>query len=152
MSLLSDHARLTLVRLLKVAYPHASFPDGPYERTAEAVLAAAAADPRQLAQLLQGLSDLNMLSRCRSSSSATTSRSRCSAASKARAFFANVPAAAVVALYDDHEVWELLGYEGASFDQGGYLNRGFNDLDWLPEPKRSRVLIVRVLSVDALRL
>ena len=42
---------------------------------------------------------------------------------------------AVVALYDDREVWELLGYEGPSFDQGGYLNRGFDDLDWLPEPR-----------------
>jgi hypothetical protein len=29
----------------------------------------------------------------------------------------------------------LLGYEGPSFDKGGYLNRGFNDLDWLPDPR-----------------
>ena len=29
----------------------------------------------------------------------------------------------------------VLGYEGASFDKGGYINRGFNDLDWLPEPR-----------------
>ena len=41
----------------------------------------------------------------------------------------------VVALYDDHEVWELLGYEGPSFDKGGYLHRGFDDLDWLPDPR-----------------
>jgi hypothetical protein len=32
-------------------------------------------------------------------------------------------------------VWDLLGYEGPSFDKGGYLHRGFNDLDWLPEPR-----------------
>ena len=42
---------------------------------------------------------------------------------------------AVVGIYDDHEVWERLGYEGASFDQGGYLHRGFDDLDWLPDPR-----------------
>ena len=42
---------------------------------------------------------------------------------------------AVVALYNDQETWETLGYEGASFDQGGYVNRGFNDLDWLPDPR-----------------
>ena len=29
----------------------------------------------------------------------------------------------------------MLGYEGTSFDKGGYVNRGFNDLDWLPEPR-----------------
>ena len=38
-------------------------------------------------------------------------------------------------LYDDPEVWAALGCEGSSFDKGGYINRGFNDLDWLPEPR-----------------
>ena len=50
-------------------------------------------------------------------------------------FFALVHATTVVALYDDHEVWDLLGYEGSSFDKGGYLDRGFDDLDWLPDPR-----------------
>ena len=29
--------------------------------------------------------------------------------------------------------WELLGYEGSSLEFGGYINRGFNDINWLPE-------------------
>ena len=29
--------------------------------------------------------------------------------------------------------WELLGYEGSSLEFGGYMNRGFNDIDWLPD-------------------
>ena len=37
-------------------------------------------------------------------------------------------------LYDDVEVWQAFGYEGASVHLGGYVKRGFNDLDWLPEP------------------
>ncbi len=39
---------------------------------------------------------------------------------------------AINALYSDPGVWELYGYEGPSFPHGGYLNRGFDDLDWLP--------------------
>lgn len=35
-------------------------------------------------------------------------------------------------LYDDIEVWAAFGYEGASVHRGGYVARGFNDLDWLP--------------------
>jgi hypothetical protein len=35
-------------------------------------------------------------------------------------------------LYDDIEVWAAFGYEGASVHLGGYVGRGFNDLDWLP--------------------
>ena len=50
-------------------------------------------------------------------------------------FFQLIRSVAVVSLYNDHEVWDLLGYEGESFSQGGYLDRGFDDLDWLPTPR-----------------
>ncbi len=39
---------------------------------------------------------------------------------------------AVRYLYDDVEVWAAFGYEGASVHLGGYVKRGFDDLDWLP--------------------
>ena len=29
--------------------------------------------------------------------------------------------------------WELLGYEGSSLEFGGYIGRGLDDIDWLPE-------------------
>ena len=37
----------------------------------------------------------------------------------------------LVTLYNNKEVWPKFGYEGASADKGGYINRGFNDIDWL---------------------
>ena len=46
-------------------------------------------------------------------------------------FFAKIRAGMVTGLYNQKEVWTLLGYEGSSFEHGGYLERGFNDLDWL---------------------
>ena len=49
-------------------------------------------------------------------------------------FFGFIRRTTVLHLYDDHEVWEALGYEGESFSKGGYLHRGFDDLDWLPDP------------------
>jgi len=27
-------------------------------------------------------------------------------------------------------VWSKFGYEGSSWEQGGYINRGFNDVTW----------------------
>ncbi|MFC6494551.1 hypothetical protein [Ancylobacter dichloromethanicus] len=50
------------------------------------------------------------------------------------AAFRLVQRSAVRFLYDDVEVWQAFGYEGASVHLGGYAARGFNDLDWLPEP------------------
>jgi hypothetical protein len=38
----------------------------------------------------------------------------------------------MLTLYNNPDVWPKFGYEGASADKGGYINRGFNDIDWLP--------------------
>jgi hypothetical protein len=38
----------------------------------------------------------------------------------------------ITGLYGDKAVRNLLGYEGSSVEFGGYLERGFDDLDWLP--------------------
>ncbi len=50
------------------------------------------------------------------------------------AFGAELLSALTLATVTRPEVWEIAGYEGESFTRGGYLLRGFNDLDWLPEP------------------
>ena len=124
---LSAEQVATLVRLLRVAYPHPSFPDGPYQRTAKSVQDA---DTDHL--LAAGLSELDDLAGghfgALSDAEATAAIERIADG----AFFKLVHSTTVVALYDDREVWDLLGYEGPSYDKGGYLNRGFDDLDWLP--------------------
>jgi hypothetical protein len=33
----------------------------------------------------------------------------------------------------DPALWETLGYQGSSIEHGGYLYRGFDDIDWLPQ-------------------
>ena len=49
------------------------------------------------------------------------------------AFFQFVLNECLNGLYRHPRTWELLGYEGSSLEFGGYINRGFNDIDWLPE-------------------
>ena len=48
------------------------------------------------------------------------------------AFFQKLKGHLVVAFYDNKAVWPLFGYEGSSYEKGGYLDRGFDDIDWLP--------------------
>ena len=48
-------------------------------------------------------------------------------------FFKKVRADLVVSLYNQHEIWPKFGYEGSSAVYGGYVTRGFNDIDWLPK-------------------
>jgi hypothetical protein len=48
-------------------------------------------------------------------------------------FFGRLRGDLVVSLYNQPEVWAKFGYEGPSWEKGGYLTRGFDDIDWLPK-------------------
>lgn len=46
-------------------------------------------------------------------------------------FFQTVRGGLVTGLYNQKAVWPLFGYEGESYSEGGYIERGFNDINWL---------------------
>jgi hypothetical protein len=50
---------------------------------------------------------------------------------EASTFFQTVRAGLVTGLYNQKAVWPIFGYEGESYSQGGYINRGFDDINWL---------------------
>ena len=52
-------------------------------------------------------------------------------AMEATPFFQTIRAGLVTGLYNQKEVWPIFGYQGESYSQGGYMTRGFNDIDWL---------------------
>jgi hypothetical protein len=137
---LGDDGRRNLVRLLRAAYPHPRFPDGPYERTADAVIGQAGDDLWQRLALTQGLAALDARAASVSEGRSFADLDEEAALGLLRRigdaeFFRFIRSVAVVTLYDDAEVHQLLGYEGPSFEQGGYLHRGFDDLAWLPTPR-----------------
>ena len=51
-----------------------------------------------------------------------------------RPFFNTVRGQCVTSLYDNDMAFAVFGYEGACFEKGGYIQRGFQDLKWLPAP------------------
>jgi len=46
-------------------------------------------------------------------------------------FFQTVRGGLVTGLYNQQELWPLFGYEGEAYSKGGYIERGFNDIEWL---------------------
>tara|TARA_Y200000002_G_scaffold115924_1_gene94894 strand:- start:199 stop:780 length:582 start_codon:yes stop_codon:yes gene_type:complete len=121
-----------LMKMVRTLYPHDRFPDGPYIRTTDDVINKGNSSPENAIMLQEGIDQLK---------SDNFSKLDMEEATKyltkmgRTAFFEHVRGTTTVTLYNDKEVWEILGYEGYSSDQGGYINRGFNDLDWLPEPR-----------------
>jgi hypothetical protein len=123
----------TVAALARTLYPHVALPDSVYARVPAKIDEAAREDAAQARMVAQGVADLDGRG-----SQPFTQRSAEQQLADAKAiagseFFELVRSTAVVEIYSDASTWKLLGYEGASFRQGGYLDRGFDDLDWLPE-------------------
>jgi hypothetical protein len=133
-AVIGEGADRTLLRVLRVMYPHDGFPDGPYERTRDALLTDAAASPRLAGVIAQGVRDLDTLGERSFADLSTDEATALLERMEGSVFFEAVRSRAIATLYDDREVWTLLGYEGPSYDLGGYVGRGFDDLAWLPEP------------------
>jgi hypothetical protein len=125
----------TLTVMVRAMFPHARFPDGPYERTAAAIAEAARSDLRMRAQLEQGMRELDVAGGAPFAELAPQAALEVLRGMSGTAFFEAVRSKTILTLYNDPEVWSILGYEGPSFEQGGYLHRGFDDLDWLPDPR-----------------
>jgi hypothetical protein len=122
----------TLTAMIRRMFPHDGWPDGPFQRAAEAIRKTATADARNEAQLTAGLAELEARGFAAMDADAALAHLKAISGSS---FFGFVRANVVTTLYDDREVWKLLGYEVDSFAQGGWIDRGFDDLDWLPEPR-----------------
>ena len=120
-----------LVKMIREVYPHDRFPDGPYERTADDVINKGNADDKKM-MFSKGIEDLKKAKYVNLNFEKATKYLK---KIEKTDFFQHVRGTSTVTLYNDKEVWKLLGYEGYSFDKGGYINRGFNDLDWLPDPR-----------------
>jgi len=45
--------------------------------------------------------------------------------------FETIRSGLIVSLYNNPEVWPIFGYEGESYSKGGYIKRGFDDIDWI---------------------
>jgi hypothetical protein len=48
-------------------------------------------------------------------------------------FFEDMRAATVLHPYSNPDVWAHFGYQGPSAHLGGYINRGFDDIPWVPD-------------------
>lgn len=117
-----------LVELANALYPHDGLNQSCYARTAALVMSEALSDPHLALLLRSGIADFT----AGGPKDDVTGWLESQVGTR---FFEFVQRRTCFHLYDDREVWQIFGYPGSSFERGGYLTRGFNDLDWLPEPR-----------------
>lgn len=134
---LSRESFATLVKMARDIYPHDKIADK-YYAVVIAGLDKAAKDDAALKTLLEdGVTELDKKAAGLKNGGgygATSSEDERVAILKeieTTPFFQKVRGTMITGLYNNKELWPHFGYEGASADKGGYINRGFGDIDWL---------------------
>ena len=121
----------TLIQMARDIYPHDKIADRIY------AIAVKGYDTAEQAEFVEaGIAELNATAQAQGHDSYLAAgwedeRVRVLRALEDTVFFQTIRAGLVTGLYNQKEIWPLFGYEGESFSKGGYLERGFNDIDWL---------------------
>jgi hypothetical protein len=127
------HPRLVeqLVSIYRTMFPHHGVPDEFYEHVVRKLDDKAAQDQDLSRFLSEGVEALNR--QAGSTWTGLSEEARLKALKRAQqtAFFQRLRLDFVLYFYSNPAIWPRFGYEGPSNDQGGYLYRGFNDIDWI---------------------
>lgn len=126
----------TLVQMSRDIYPHRRLEDTFYAAAVATLDKATTTDAAVQALLEAGVAALDTAStgapsgtyRGLSSAEARVAQLQAIATSP---FFQKVRGNLMTGLYNNKALWPLFGYEGESASKGGYLHRGFNDINWL---------------------
>lgn len=135
-TVLSPDAGKVLLVMARDIFPHDKLAEKYYMHAIEPYDTAAAKDPILKKLLTDGIALLNASSQKMMGKSYTAipdelSRVAVLKSIESTPFFQKIRGDLVTGLYNNKEVFKLLGYEGSSWEKGGYINRGFNDIDWL---------------------
>jgi len=120
---------VTLLAAARTIAPHDKLEDAAYAFVIRALDTAAAKDEALHKQLEEGVASLG------AGFAGAPEDERVEALRKLEPtpFFQNLRVQTLQVLYSTPLAYACFGYEGEAFSKGGYLQRGFNDLHWLPD-------------------
>ena len=126
-----------LLQTGKVLYPHKGLPDAVYALLAKDLDEAAGKDPKTAQMLGEGIAALDKATRGSFVTASDAKKLEAVKSLEGTPFFNTVRGQCITSLYNNDMAFAHFGYPGPSWDKGGYINRGFNDLKWLPDPPAS---------------
>ncbi len=133
LSTLDERSGKVLLAVTRQIFPHATLDDAVYSFVVRDLdKAAAAAEVKKL--LVDGIAALDAAAN--GDFLTLNDEARLAEVTKIarNPFFEKIRGTAVVSLYNNELAFAHFGYEGEAFSKGGYLERGFNSLTWLPAP------------------
>jgi hypothetical protein len=133
---LSKDSFATLLKMARDIYPHDKIADKYYAAVIDSLDKAAKDDAALKTLLEDGVAQLNEKAaglKHGGYASIASEEERVAILKEIETtpFFQKLRGTMVTGLYNNKELWPHFGYEGASADKGGYISRGFGDIDWL---------------------
>jgi hypothetical protein len=125
-----------LLQMGKVLYPHKGLPDAVYAILVKD-LDGGASDVKTMQLLADGIAALDKAAGGSFVGAGGAQKLAAVKSLEGTPFFAKVRGQCITSLYDNDMAWAHFGYPGSSWEKGGYITRGFNDLKWLPDPPAS---------------
>lgn len=133
-----------LLRMAKDIYPHDDFlDDKPYLDVVNSTIKEAQGDTALKKMLVDGIDNLNKSSQQIHGKPYVDVPSYGSREALLRSveltdFFQKIRGGLLFGLYNNKALFPKFGYEGSSWEEGGYIDRGFSDMTWLPEDPRQQ--------------
>ncbi len=132
---LDEHTAKTLAVMSRYLYPHKVIADDQYSKTVEGFDQKASKDPAFARLLREGVASLDAAAQGKWLEASDDAKLQALKSIDTTPFFQTIRGTLIGAAgpYNLPDVWKQFGYEGSSWQFGGYLNRGFNDIAWLPK-------------------
>lgn len=130
---LKPETMATLIRMARDTYPHDQLADRYYAIAVKGHDAKAGSDAAYKSMIEDGVADLNSRAGPAGYRGLDWEDDRVAILRDIEdsPFFQAVRSDLVTSLYNQKEVWPFFGYEGESYSKGGYIERGFDEIEWL---------------------
>ncbi|WP_299918012.1 gluconate 2-dehydrogenase subunit 3 family protein [uncultured Roseobacter sp.] len=128
-----------LLRMVQDIYPHTDLLSiDVYQAIADGVSAGADADEANATALKAGLDEVDTQAQALFGASYVDiedddAREGILRTFQNEGFFQGIRWAAYFGIYNNPDVWPKFGYQGSSVEHGGYIDRGFSDITFVPE-------------------
>ena len=129
----SDGNAGDLTRMARLLFPHDGIDDAVYAEVIDSILTDSANDAAMLNMLNEAVAALNAAQNGDWFEAGVDEQIAAMQAVEGEAFFAAILGNVQARFYNHPKVWKLISYPGSSVEFGGYVDRGFDDIDWLPE-------------------
>ena len=129
---IAPHGKELLRRFARHLYPHDDVADEVYSELIDRLVAGGDADSPFNQALREGVASLDAARETQWLSLSPAEQIAVMKEQETQPFFAALQVPIADYFYDQPDVWQVIGYEGPSAHLGGYINRGFDDIAWLP--------------------